>query len=236
MVVPMPIATPSTAAMIGLLLCASEYRNFVAFEARGVSVFEVPAFRKSSRSLPAVNTPEPPVIMKQRISGLFCAVSIASLIKRYISCVIAFFFSGRRMVITRAWWSSATIRCSVITIPRQTRRRAAAGESEAISYMIRSRAQAASRRFSRRTGMNKRRCMCENVARHAMVRPAGLRPPGSSRSASFGRHYLGAGAGAGGGHGRRLAEQPALQPVEVDVDHRRRIQRENLRHGEAADD
>ncbi len=61
-----------------------------------MSVFEVPSFRKSSRSLPAVNTPEPPVMMMQRISGLFCAVSIASLMPRYMSWVIAFFFSGRR--------------------------------------------------------------------------------------------------------------------------------------------
>ena len=41
MVVPIPIATPSTAAMIGLTLWASEYRNFVALEARGVSVHRV---------------------------------------------------------------------------------------------------------------------------------------------------------------------------------------------------
>ena len=64
--------------------------------ARGTSVFEVLSLRKSSRSLPAVNTPEPPVMMMQRISGLFCALSIASLIPRYMSWVNAFFFSGRR--------------------------------------------------------------------------------------------------------------------------------------------
>ena len=40
-----------------------------------------PLSRKSSRSLPAVNTPEPPVMTMQRIFGLFCAVSMASLIR-----------------------------------------------------------------------------------------------------------------------------------------------------------
>ena len=123
MVVPMPIAMPSTAATIGLALCASEYRNFVAVDVRGVSVFEVPSFRKSSRSLPAVNTPEPPVMMRQRMSGLFCAVSMASLIARYMSCVIAFFFSGRRSVITRVASSSVTIRCSVMRLAPESRRR-----------------------------------------------------------------------------------------------------------------
>ena len=33
-----------------------------------------------------------------------------------------------------------------------------------------------------------------------------------------------------------LTEQPALQLVEIDVDNRRRIEGENLRQGEAADD
>src|SRR5882762_4232764 len=129
MVVPMPTATPSTAAMIGLTLCASEYRNLVAFDARGVSLFEVPSFRKSSRSLPAVNTPEPPVMMMQRISGLFCAVSIASLIARYMSCVIAFFFSGRRSVITLVASSSVTIRCPVMDLSLKQAAKGTAGES-----------------------------------------------------------------------------------------------------------
>ena len=52
---------------------------------------------------------DPPVMIMQRMPGLFCAVSIASLIARYISCVIAFFFSGRRSVITRVASSSVTI-------------------------------------------------------------------------------------------------------------------------------
>ena len=42
-----------------------------------------------------VNAPDPAVMMMQGISGLFCAVSMASLIARYMSWVIAF-FSGRR--------------------------------------------------------------------------------------------------------------------------------------------
>src|SRR5882672_8781547 len=125
----MPIATPSTAAMIGLTLCASEYRNLAALEARDASVLEVPSLRKSSRSLPAVNTPEPPVMMMQRMSGLFCALSIASLIARYMSWVIAFFFSGRRSVITRVASSSDTMRCPVMRLSLQTGGGGAAGES-----------------------------------------------------------------------------------------------------------
>jgi len=74
-----------------------------------VSGWEVLSFRKSSRSLPAVNTPDPPVMIMQRMPGLLWAVSIASLIARYISWVIAFFFSGRRNVITRVASSSVTI-------------------------------------------------------------------------------------------------------------------------------
>src|SRR6202023_1472159 len=33
-----------------------------------------------------------------------------------------------------------------------------------------------------------------------------------------------------------LPEDPGLQPVEIDIDDRRRIERENLRQGQAADD
>src|SRR5580692_284061 len=68
-------------------------------------------------SLPAVNTPERPVRIRQRIFGLDCAESIASLIARYISCVSVFFFSGRRMVIVRVESSSATMMCSVMAAP-----------------------------------------------------------------------------------------------------------------------
>src|ERR1700710_2306888 len=49
-------------------------------------------------------------MMMQRIAGLFCAVSIASLLARYMSCVIAFFFSGRRSLMMRLASSSVTIR------------------------------------------------------------------------------------------------------------------------------
>ncbi|MGY2934134.1 hypothetical protein ACVWZ6_003736 [Bradyrhizobium sp. GM6.1] len=73
-----------------------------------VSGRDVSACMKSSMSSPAVNTPEPPVMIMQRMSGLFCAVSIARLISRYMSCVIAFFLLGRRRVITRVPRSSLT--------------------------------------------------------------------------------------------------------------------------------
>src|SRR3979490_973085 len=143
MVVPIPIATPSTAAMIGLTLCASEYRNLVAFEARGTSVLVVPSLRKSSRSLPAVNTPEPPVMIMQRIAGLFCAVSMASLMARYMACEIAFFFSGRRSVITRVASSSVTIRCPVMIISLQQAAKVRLARLQVASYMIRNEAKEA---------------------------------------------------------------------------------------------
>src|ERR1700704_52530 len=101
----------------------------MALDARGISASELPSFRKSSRSLPAVNTPEPPVMMMQRIAGLFCAVSIASLMARYISCVIAFFFSGRRRLITRVASSSVTNRCPVMKPSLQQAAKGAAGDS-----------------------------------------------------------------------------------------------------------
>src|SRR5580704_4810532 len=59
--------------------------------------------------------------MRQRIAGLDCAVSIASLIARYISCVNVFFFSGRRIVIVRAKSSSLTMMCSVMVSLRNVR-------------------------------------------------------------------------------------------------------------------
>src|SRR3979411_2934267 len=101
----------------------------MAWDARGISASELPSFRKSSRSLPAVNTPEPPVMMMQRIAGLFCAVSIASLMARYISFVIAVFFSGRRRLITRVASSSVTIRCPVMKPSLQQAAKGAAGDS-----------------------------------------------------------------------------------------------------------
>src|SRR6476660_8959160 len=56
-----------------------------------------------------------------------------------------------------------------------------------------------------------------------------IEPPGSP---SFSRRQLGL------SFDRRLApaEQPVLQPVEIDVDHRCRVQREQLRYGETAND
>ena len=81
-------------------------------------------------------------MMMQRISGLFCAVSIASLIARYMSWVIAFFFSGRRSVITRVASSSVTIRCPVMNVSLDQRGNALPlANHPAISYMIRQEAQ-----------------------------------------------------------------------------------------------
>jgi hypothetical protein len=86
-------------------------------EARAASLDSVPISMNSSRSLPEVNTPEPPVMTRQRMSGLFCAVSIASLMRRYIAWVSAFFFSGRLSLMTRAAPSSVTITWSVMLSP-----------------------------------------------------------------------------------------------------------------------
>ena len=58
-----------------------------------------------------------------------------------MSWVIAFFFSGRRSVITRLAPSSVTIRCPVMILSLNKRQRDAAGESRGISYMIRQIAQ-----------------------------------------------------------------------------------------------
>ena len=107
---------PSTAATIGFVLWASEYRNLTALEARGVPVFDVPSFRKSSRSLPAVKTPGSPEMIRQRIAALSCAPSIAALMSRYMSCVIAFFFSGRLSRINRTASSSVTVTCPVMVL------------------------------------------------------------------------------------------------------------------------
>src|SRR3954447_8264933 len=67
--------------------------------------------------------------MMQRISGLFCALSIASLIPRYMSWVNAFFFSGRRSLTTRVASSSDTMRCSVMNLPLKAGGNGAAGQS-----------------------------------------------------------------------------------------------------------
>src|ERR1700722_17320950 len=124
---------PSTLATIGLVLWASECRNLIASEARGVTGLEVPSFRKSSRSLPAVNMPGSPEMIRQRIDALSCAVSIAALMSRYMSCVIAFFFSGRRKAMMRTASSSVTVTCPVIGLA--LKQSAMAGAIE-ISYII----------------------------------------------------------------------------------------------------
>src|SRR5258707_11967304 len=68
-------------------------------------------------------------MMMQRMSGLFCALSIASLIARYMSWVIAFFFSGRRSLMMRVASSSDTMRCPVMKLSLETGGDGAAGES-----------------------------------------------------------------------------------------------------------
>src|SRR5260370_35145104 len=60
-----------------------------------------------------------------------------------------------------------------------------------------------------------------------------LRHWGRLRCRSFGGLWL---CVSGGCLLLLLPEQPALQPVEVDIDNRCRIEREDLRQSEAADD
>jgi hypothetical protein len=91
-------------------------RNCVAAIGRASSLFAVLARAKSSRSLPAVNTPEPPEITMLRISGSDCADLIASAIDVYMFCVSAFFLSGRRIVMMRVLSSSVTITWSVMVV------------------------------------------------------------------------------------------------------------------------
>ncbi len=67
----------------------------VAATAAALSSFEVFAFAKSSRSLPAVKTPEPPEITMLRISGLVCADVMASAIAIYM-------LLGQRVFLVRA--------------------------------------------------------------------------------------------------------------------------------------
>ena len=87
-------------------------------------------------------------MMMQRISGLFCAVSIASLIARYMSWVIAFFFSGRRSVITRVASSSVTIRCPVMKLSSKQAAAVPLASLCIISYMIPDKAQTLAAGFS----------------------------------------------------------------------------------------
>jgi hypothetical protein len=129
-------------ATIGLVLFTSDCRKMTEFLGRATSYFSVAACRKSPMSLPAVNTPERPVKMKQRMAGLDCADSIASLIARYISCVRVFFFSGRRIVIVRVAPSSVTMMCSVMAFPAErfgndcsTTQRGAAGHDSILPFM-----------------------------------------------------------------------------------------------------
>src|SRR5215475_4462610 len=117
MVAPIPTAPPSTAAIMGFLLLTSECRKATGALGMG-SGSAFAAAKKSPISTPTVNTPERPVRIRQRMSGFDCAVSIASLIARNISCVSAFFFSGRRMTMVRVCSSSVTMMWPAMLLPR----------------------------------------------------------------------------------------------------------------------
>src|SRR6202051_4001354 len=90
-------------------------------------------------------------MIRQRIFGLFCAVSMASLIARYMSWVIAFFFSGRRSVITRVASSSVTIRWPGMmrSLRRDKRQALPLACLHDIPYIIRAALQAGRGRFPR---------------------------------------------------------------------------------------
>jgi hypothetical protein len=106
MVVPMPTASPPTAATSGFLVCASACRNATVF---GRSPPLCADSRNSPISAPAENTPAVPVSTTQRIAALSSASCKACVIAAYIGDVSAFFFSGRLKRMTRtAPWSAIT--------------------------------------------------------------------------------------------------------------------------------
>src|SRR3954454_1764431 len=110
-------------------------------------------------------------MMMQRMFGLFCALSIASLIARYMSCVIAFFFSGRRSVITRVASSSDTMRCSVMTAVPGAGGDAAAGEY--FGYILHDPCEAPSRRSGFFRGMIRKSGLRFSEGDHAQTNSEG---------------------------------------------------------------
>src|ERR1043165_4247463 len=121
MVVPMPTATPVTAATSGRSQRASVCRKLM-IELPSPAP-PVAAFMKSPRSLPAENAPGAPQITRQRIGDAPPALVIASAIASYIAKVSAFFFSGRFIRMVRIGPSSVTMTCAVMLPSRRAAQR-----------------------------------------------------------------------------------------------------------------
>src|ERR1700691_1364855 len=126
MVVPMPIATPPTAATSGFWLDAKALRKSIATV---VQLPPVAACMKSAMSLPAQKAPGAPAIITQRMASDAWASSSASAIAPYMASVRAFFFSGRFILMVRTPPSSVTRICSVIGVPFSWRNLSRAGEA-----------------------------------------------------------------------------------------------------------
>ncbi len=90
-VVPIPTATPCTAATIGLSKPFSAANKRICGLSPGPGGF----LAKSSRSLPAVNESPAPWRSRTRVPSSFAAVSRTSARATYMAEVIAFFFAGR---------------------------------------------------------------------------------------------------------------------------------------------
>src|SRR6266481_2051498 len=86
-----PVATPCTAATIGLSKPFSAANKRICGLSPGPGGF----FTKSSRSLPAVKESPAPWISTTRVASSFAAVSRVSASATYMAVVIAFFFPGR---------------------------------------------------------------------------------------------------------------------------------------------
>lgn len=114
MVVPMPTATPSTAAASGFSAKRIAFRNRWTGGVSSASICGG-VFMKSTRSLPAVKFPPSPVNSTTRIAASSWAETTASAMTAYMAWVSAFFFSGRAMVIVRTPFASSTRTCSVMT-------------------------------------------------------------------------------------------------------------------------
>src|SRR6516165_1104297 len=109
----MPMATPLTAATRGFCRRDSACRKSRA----RVSKPPPAVLRKSVMSLPAVNVPPDPAIIRQRIASLWSASLSARVISAYIASVSAFFFSGRLKRTIRMASSSVTVTVALVILP-----------------------------------------------------------------------------------------------------------------------
>src|SRR5262245_12141226 len=137
MVVPTPMARPSTAAIIGLVTLGR--RRMKSSEGAGMPLPPADTTaaarrRKSLMSLPAENTPPEPMNTVTAMASLLSAASSASDMALYIGPVNAFFLSARRKrisctpsatLISISWVISSSLRSSASLVRRKDGRHAA---------------------------------------------------------------------------------------------------------------